>query len=318
MAKLRLVPPSGDPIEVTNDSVVVGRDPSCDVLLNDGSVSRKHAVLSRRGPAWAVVDQGSANGTFVDSQRVAETVLRPGQELRFGAVGFRVEIESDGPDTTLMPQPEATVVQPAVAAPPPPPRAAAPPPPPPLPGTPPTTRPAAGAPPGPPRPAGAPPRIPPVASPKGPGGPPLGAGAPPKKGKGPLFWIGTGCCGCLTLGLLIFVLFLGGVFLMSSEPVKAVRAQLTDIKEGRMDAAYGELSESYRAQLSRQEFESLVAQHPAMRENGDSTFFSRSVSGDTAKLSGYLVSATGGKEAVVYDLIKEGGAWKMSRIGFDD
>ena len=74
---------------------MVGREPTCDVVVSDGSVSRKHAILERRGDGWAIVDQGSANGTFVDSQRVTDVALRNGQELRFGAMAFRVEIEGD-------------------------------------------------------------------------------------------------------------------------------------------------------------------------------------------------------------------------------
>ena len=95
MASLRLVPASGSPIEIDQDQVLVGRETTCDVVLNDGSVSRKHARLEKRGRSWMVVDQGSANGTFVDSQRIAETTLRSGQELRFGAVSFKVEIEGE-------------------------------------------------------------------------------------------------------------------------------------------------------------------------------------------------------------------------------
>ncbi len=76
MAALRLVPASGAAIDVSSDSALVGRDPTCDVVVSDGSVSRKHARLERRGEAWHVVDQGSANGTFVDSQRVVESALR--------------------------------------------------------------------------------------------------------------------------------------------------------------------------------------------------------------------------------------------------
>jgi hypothetical protein len=85
-----------------------------------------------------------------------------------------------------------------------------------------------------------------------------------------------------------------------------------------MDAAYAGLSGSYQAQLSREDFETFVGQHPALRENSDSTFFSRSVTGDTAKLSGYLVSASGSKEAVSYELVKEGGTWKIASISFAD
>ena len=313
MAKLRLVPPSGDPIEISADAALVGRDPSCEIVLSDGSVSRKHARVERRGPAWAVVDQGSANGTFVDSARVADTVLRPGQELRFGAVGYRVEIESDGPDETLTPQPEATVVQPAFAAPPPPPpppRPARPSPPPPPP-----VRPAPTGPPPPPRPTTPSPR-PPVVSPPGGTLPP--AAGPTKKGRGPVFWIATGCCGCLTLLLVTVALFVGGALYLSAEPVKVVRAQLEEVKSGRMEAAYAKLSASYQAQVSLEEFEQLVEQHPAMKDNADSTFLHRNVSGDTARLAGYLVSSSGVREPVAYELVDEGGEWKISSIGFDE
>ena len=102
MVGLRLVPPTGAPVVVSQDVSVVGREPGCEVFVNDGSVSRRHARIERRGAAYFVVDEGSANGTFLDSQRVADALLRPGQEVRFGAVAFRVEIsggagfESDG------------------------------------------------------------------------------------------------------------------------------------------------------------------------------------------------------------------------------
>jgi hypothetical protein len=259
------------------------------------------------------VDQGSANGTFVDSARVADTVLRPGQELRFGALGYRVEIESDAPDETLTPQPEATVVQAAVKAPPPPPppRPAPPSPPPP----PPVQRPAAAGPPPPLRPTTPSPR-PPVVSPPGGTLPP--PAAPPKKGRGPVFWIATGCCGCLTLLLATVALFVGGVIALSAEPVKVVRAQLEDVKAGRMDEAYAKLSASYQAQVSRGEFELFVEQHPGMKDNSDSTFLHRNVSGDTARIAGYLTSSTGIREPVAYGLVSEGGEWRISSIGFDE
>ena len=87
MATLKLVPASGSPIEIDAEkTMVVGRDKGCDVVIDDVSVSRKHARLERWGSNWAVIDQRSANGTFLDGQRVTETVLRSGQELRFGAI----------------------------------------------------------------------------------------------------------------------------------------------------------------------------------------------------------------------------------------
>lgn len=359
MAVLRLVPSQGSPtpVEITQDRVVVGREPNCDVVVSDGSVSRKHATIERRGDGWAIVDQGSANGTFIDSQRVTDAGLRNGQELRFGAMAFRVELEDDSA-TILTGMPEATVIQeapvkrpPATPPPPvvkpatppwsPPPRApvVTPAPPLPSPGSAPPARPAttppplppraAGAPPLPPRPAApppsagasAPPPLPPrpaasrtpVVTPVTPGGPP-----PAKKPRGPLFWVGGGCCGCLVLVLIFLGIVGGGAFYMTSGAVEAVRAQIADIKKGDLAAAYGRMSEDYRAQHSMDEFVSFVDRHPSLKENTDSTFMSRNVQNNTARIAGTLTGAAGAKEEVTYTLIKEGGGWRITDIEFGD
>src|SRR2546427_4987140 len=139
MATLRLIPASGSPIEITREESLLGRDPSCEVMVADGSVSRKHARIEHRAGAWIVTDQGSANGTFLDSQKIGEARVRHGQELRFGAVVFKVEIPGEedlGATVANVPvlDDAATVMQPSVAprppAPPPLPKPASPPPPP--------------------------------------------------------------------------------------------------------------------------------------------------------------------------------------------
>jgi pSer/pThr/pTyr-binding forkhead associated (FHA) protein len=65
---------------------VVGRDADCDVVLSSRSVSRKHAILERRGDAWVVRDLGSANGLFVEGKRTSEASIASGTSLRFGDV----------------------------------------------------------------------------------------------------------------------------------------------------------------------------------------------------------------------------------------
>jgi len=359
MANLRLIPAAGGgAVEIDKDKTLVGRDPGCEIVISDGSVSRKHALLDRRTVGWFVIDQGSANGTFLDSQRVAESELHNGQELRFGAIAYKVEIEGEDSATTILTTgPEATVVAPTPLAPPKPaapappaapprpaPPAAAPPPvprpappaaPPPIPrpsapaGAPPPipTRPAAPAvpPPPTPRPAAPPPR--PAAPPPRPAAPARAAGPPPppapapgdaappaKKGRGPLFWTLTGCCGCLLLLLIGIGLIGGAAYFMTGDAVAAARGQLQELKRGDMDAAYARLSGSAQAQLPRPAFEAFVSRHPGLRENADSTFWSRSVKNDTATLSGLLTSASGTRERVTYELVKEGGTWKISGI----
>ena len=325
MTNLRLVPPSGDPIEVTKDQLMVGRDPSCDLVLADGSVSRKHARIERRGAGWAVVDQASANGTFLDSQRIADSALHNGQEIRFGAVGYKLEIPGEAPDdlsATIASVPASTTIQPVIPLPP---SAAAPPPPPPPP-----PRVAAPPPPPPPPPravAPAPPPPPPPPSrfgprPGGPGSPiPSDVSAPPpaKKGKGPLFWILTGCCGCITLVVLVVAAFFSFVFLSTKGAVDTTRATLEDLKKNDVDKAYGRLSSSYQARMSREEFEAFASAHPGLKDNKDSTFASRNVKNDVATLeNGILISSSGVTEIATFELVKEGGDWKISDIRFRD
>jgi len=319
MAALRLVPTSGAaPIDVSVDSALVGREPTCDVVVSDGSVSRKHARLERRGEDRAVVDQGSANGTFVDSQRIVETVLRSGQELRFGAIPFTVEITGAEDDTgaTIVQSamPEATVIQSEPLVPRPPMA------PPPLPVGPPPLPPRAGSPPPPPpRLGGAPPGPPPLpgaygaASPVPPMAPPPAA---PKKGRSPIFWIGLGCCGCLVL-VAAFVALIGGAAMFATRGVvEAVRAQLTQIKAGDMEGAYARMSDSYRATHSSADFAAFVGRHPGLKENSDSTFTTRNVNNDKGHLEGYLMAASGAKETVTYELVKSGD-WKIEDIKFE-
>lgn len=68
--------------------VVVGRSPDCDVVLDDGSVSARHARLRWDADHVEVEDLGSANGTFVDGRMIARARVRPGDELVLGRVSL--------------------------------------------------------------------------------------------------------------------------------------------------------------------------------------------------------------------------------------
>lgn len=96
MSNLRLVPPVGGPIEIAGDRTLLGRDPGADLVVNDPSVSRRHALIERRPEGWVVLDQRSANGTFINNQRVEQALLQAGQQLRLGAVTFEVRLPGAG------------------------------------------------------------------------------------------------------------------------------------------------------------------------------------------------------------------------------
>lgn len=66
------------------DEVTAGRDVHADILLDDSTVSRAHAVFRRSGNQFSIVDAGSLNGTYVNRQRVDQAVLNNGDEIMIG------------------------------------------------------------------------------------------------------------------------------------------------------------------------------------------------------------------------------------------
>lgn len=74
---------------VPDSGLVVGRDPTCDVVVPTGEVSRKHAVISAAAGGYMVTDT-SANGLSVNGQRVASScLLVRGDVLKVGPEEFR-------------------------------------------------------------------------------------------------------------------------------------------------------------------------------------------------------------------------------------
>lgn len=73
--------------------LVIGRSPYCSLMLEHGSVSRIHAVLRHLGEEVEIEDLGSSNGTFVNGERITGArKLRPGDELRIGALALVLEV----------------------------------------------------------------------------------------------------------------------------------------------------------------------------------------------------------------------------------
>ena len=62
--------------------VVIGRDPGCDVVIAVPAVSSQHARLSWHGGQLVLEDLGSANGTYVNGERVSRVAVKPGTDVR--------------------------------------------------------------------------------------------------------------------------------------------------------------------------------------------------------------------------------------------
>ena len=72
-------------------SVRIGRESDNDIQLLNETVSRHHALASNMPNVCELEDHNSANGTFVNGQRVQSAALRHGDEIRFGNVTMRFE-----------------------------------------------------------------------------------------------------------------------------------------------------------------------------------------------------------------------------------
>ena len=62
----------------------VGRHGEADILLDDVTVSRRHAEVERIGERYVARDVGSLNGIWLNGQRVDTAELTDGDELQIG------------------------------------------------------------------------------------------------------------------------------------------------------------------------------------------------------------------------------------------
>jgi hypothetical protein len=86
----------GPPIPLFGNSIVIGRDPDCDLCIASNQVSGKHCELRADGPVWRVVDLGSKNGTQVNGAAVSDQILNPGDELSLARQHrFRINYPGD-------------------------------------------------------------------------------------------------------------------------------------------------------------------------------------------------------------------------------
>ena len=98
--------------ELTDESITIGRSPDNMIVLDDPSVSGRHAQLQRSGEVFRLKDLESTNGTRVNNETITDVTLRIGDRLRFGKVEARFEADPSG-GVEPLPEPAAIEAIPA-------------------------------------------------------------------------------------------------------------------------------------------------------------------------------------------------------------
>ena len=93
--------------EFAESSITIGRGPDNMIVIDDPSVSNRHALLEMSGDNYRLKDLDSTNGTKVNGVPITETLLRFDDRIRFGAIDARYEPDVRGSE----PLPELEAVE---------------------------------------------------------------------------------------------------------------------------------------------------------------------------------------------------------------
>jgi hypothetical protein len=91
-------------VELDREVTHIGRGFTADLRLEEHQVSRRHAILVQRGARVRLLDDRSANGTFVNGRRIIESELRDGDVVLIGPVALRyVEVSLTAQSSRILP-----------------------------------------------------------------------------------------------------------------------------------------------------------------------------------------------------------------------
>ena len=88
---------TGRACELHTDRTTIGRVEDNTFQIADPSVSSHHCEVQLRGSDIVIRDLNSTNGSFINGNKIEESVLKPGQILRLGQVELKLEVDGAAP-----------------------------------------------------------------------------------------------------------------------------------------------------------------------------------------------------------------------------
>ncbi len=82
--------------------VTIGRNPACEIQINEDSISSQHARLSFHHGHWWLEDLGSKNGTYLNNEILqTQTVVVSGDRITCGETNLEITFSTDGLTSTI-------------------------------------------------------------------------------------------------------------------------------------------------------------------------------------------------------------------------
>ncbi len=123
----------------------------------------------------------------------------------------------------------------------------------------------------------------------------------------------------ITASVMLWVaLFFSAIALFlnysSSSLVTVADAQLSALRNGKMEQAYAYTTESYQKNNSIDVFKNFVYSYPVLLNSIRSSFPERQIMGNNGYIRGFLTGKDGVQTPIAYQFIKENGQWKIVNI----
>jgi pSer/pThr/pTyr-binding forkhead associated (FHA) protein len=81
----------GKEFSATQETILIGRDPLCDLAIDNSTISSQHAMIEYELGQWWLKDLQSTNGTFLNGERIEEPiVITDGDQIHCGKIVISV------------------------------------------------------------------------------------------------------------------------------------------------------------------------------------------------------------------------------------